>query len=113
MAAPGSSAEGWGIALLVAFEVPNLFSGLLPSLFTISTFTNASAEKAEHAKKWIRKGEIQAAVVSLGLGVGGTVVTKSPWPLLLTILMIMWLGWQYESALRGAADGLRMDMASQ
>jgi len=107
------TAEGWGIALLVAFEVPNLFSGLLPSLFTISTFTGASEEKAEHAKKWIRKGEVQAGVVSMGLGLGGSIVTRSPWPLLLTILMIMWLGWQYESALRGAAHGPRMDMANQ
>lgn len=106
-------AEGWGIALLVAFEVPNLFSGLLPSLFTISTFTNADAEKARHAKKWIRRGEIQAGVVSLGLGIGGAVVTKHPAPILLTIIMIIWLVWQYEHALRGAADGPRMDMANQ
>lgn len=106
-------ASAWGLAFLIGFEVPNLFSGLLPSLFTISTFTNADEGKAEHAKKWIRKGEMQAGIVSIGLGVGGTLVTRSPWPLLLVLLMIGWLLWQYESALRGAADGPHMDMAAQ
>lgn len=93
--------EGLGLSFLIAFEVPNLFSGLLPSLFTISTFTGGDEDKAAHARKWIRRGEIQAGVVSLGLGIGGTVVTGTPWPILLTLAMIAWLVWQYESALRG------------
>ncbi|MEV8530077.1 hypothetical protein AB0451_39395 [Streptomyces sp. NPDC052000] len=108
------NAEGLGLSFLIAFEVPNLFSGLLPSLFTISTFTNSDADKAEHAKKWIRKGELQAGVVSLGLGLGGTIVTKTPWPILLTLLMIGWLVWQYETALRRGTegDGPGLDMAA-
>lgn len=106
------SAEGLGLSFLVAFEVPNLFSGLLPSLFTISTFSSADPEKAAHTKKWIRKGEIQAGVVSLGLGLGGTIVTRTPWPLLLTLIMIFWLVWQYETALRKgtAGAGPQLDM---
>jgi hypothetical protein len=111
MAAQPMGAEGLGLSFLIAFEVPNLFSGLLPSLFTISTFSKGDADKAAHTKKWIRRGEIQAGVVSLGLGLGGTIVTKTPWPMLLTLIMIAWLVWQYETALRkGLSDGPGYDM---
>lgn len=112
--ADAMNAEGLGLSFLVAFEVPNLFSGLLPSLFTISTFSSADPTKAAHTKKWIRKGELQAGVVSLGLGLGGTIVTKTPWPILLTLLMIAWLVWQYETALRRGTDGQGpgLDMAA-
>jgi hypothetical protein len=107
-------AEGWGIAILIAFETPNLFSGFLPSLFTISTFTGSDPAKAAHTKKWIRKGEVQAGTVSLALGIGGTIITGTPWPLLLTMGMIVWLVWNYELALRmGAKSGPRMDIADQ
>ena len=112
MARQPLGAEGVGIALLVAFEVPNLFSGLLPSLFTISTFSGGDADKVEHTKTWIRRGEIQAGVVSLGLGIGGSITTRSPWPFLLTLGMIAWLVYQYETALRKGTDGggLNLDM---
>jgi hypothetical protein len=107
-------AEGWGIAILIAFETPNLFSGFLPSLFTISTFSGSDAAKQQHTKQWIRKGELQAGIVSVGLGIGGTVITRTPWPLLLTLGMIAWLVYNYEHALRkGCADGPGMDIAAQ
>lgn len=107
-------AEGWGIAILIAFETPNLFSGFLPSLFTISTFTGSDAAKQAHTKKWIRKGEVQAGAVSLMLGIGGTIITDTPWPLLLTIGMIAWLVFNYEQALKkGCADGPGIDIDRQ
>lgn len=109
----GMSSEAWGLAFLIAFEVPNLFSGLLPSLFTISTFSGGDSEKREHAYKWIRKGEIQAGVVSLGLGIGGSMVTKSWVPMFMTALMISWLVTQYETALHKGADGPSIDMDKQ
>ena len=106
--------EGWGIALLIAFETPNLFSGLLPSLFTISTFSGADDEKQRHTRKMIRKGERQAGIVSIGLGIGGSILTRTPWPLLLTLGMMAWLIWNYESALRtGCSTGPKMTMNEQ
>jgi hypothetical protein len=111
MAREPMSAEGVGIALLVAFEVPNLFSGLLPSLFTIATFSAGDADKVRHTKRWIRRGEVQAGAVSVGLGVGASIVTKSPWPFLLVLGMIGWLVWQYECALmKGCSDGPGLDI---
>lgn len=111
MAREPLSAEGVGIALLVAFEVPNLFSGLLPSLFTIATFSAGDADKVQHTKRWIRRGEVQAGAVSVGLGVGASIVTKSPWPFLLVLGMIVWLVWQYECALaKGCKNGPGLDI---
>lgn len=111
MARREMSAEGVGIALLVAFEVPNLFSGLLPSLFTIATFSAGDQEKVTHTRRWIRRGEIQAGAVSLGLGAGASMVTKSPWPFVLVLGMMGWLIWQYEVALaKGCSNGPGLDI---
>lgn len=102
-----------GLTVLTAFEVPNMYSGLLPSLFTISTFSGGDEAKAAHTKKWIRKGEIQATVMSLILGAGASSLAGSPWPLLATAAMCGYLLWQYETALRkGLDDGPGLDMAA-
>lgn len=105
--------QGVGFAIVLAFEVPNLFSGLLPSKFTIATFTGQGEERAAHTKRWIRDGEAQATLMSLALAVGGTLLTRSPLPLLFSLAMIAWLLAQYEHALRaGLAGGLKLDMAA-
>lgn len=104
-------AETLGITILIAFEIPNMYSGLMPSLFTISTFTGGDPAKRAHAVKWIRKGEIQATAMSLILGAGASSLAKSPWPFLGAAAMCGYLLWQYESALRGADDGPKLDMA--
>lgn len=107
-----NSLQGLGLAVLVWFEVPNMYSGLLPSLFTISTFTGGDEDKRAHAEKWIRKGEIQATALSLILGAGASALAHSPWPLLGAMAMCAYLLWQYESALRGGQDGPGLDMAA-
>lgn len=100
-----------GITILIAFEIPNMFSGLLPSLFTIATFSGGGEEKVAHTKKWIRKGEIQATIMSLILGAGASAVAKKPWPFLASAAMCAYLVVQYENALRkGSSDGLKLDM---
>lgn len=105
-------AEAIGLTILTAFEVPNLYSGLLPSLFTISTFSGGDESKVAHTKKWIRKGEIQATVMSLALGGGASALAKTPWPFLATLAMCGYLVWQYEGALRKGCDsGPRLNMA--
>jgi hypothetical protein len=108
-------AEGTGqaaaLTVLTVAEIPNMYSGLLPSLFTISTFSGGDSDKQAHTKKWIRRGEIQATAMSMALGIGASVLAKAPWPFLGTVLMCGYLLYQYETALRkGNEAGPGLDM---
>lgn len=104
-------AEAIGLTILTAFEVPNLYSGLLPSQFTIATFSGGDDGKRQHTTHWIRKSEIQATAMSLILGAGASVLAKSPYPFLATAMMCGYLLWQYETALRrGMESGPGMNM---
>lgn len=110
----GPNAAGAGMFLLAMGEAPNFYSGFLPSLFTIATFTGDSEEKAEHTKRWIRRGEIQATGMTLIVGAATSLISGTPWPLLGMFLMAIYLVSQYEFALRkGQKDGLGMDIAGQ
>ena len=110
----GAGSEGFGLALVLAMEVPNLYSAPLPSKMTIATFTGSSPEKQAHTSRWIRSGEIEGTVQALLLGVGGSIWQKSPWPILLVGGMVAWKVWSYEDALRrGAREGLHLDIAGQ
>lgn len=109
----GVTGTGFGLGLLLAMEVPNCYSAPLPSKFTISTFAGGGEDKLIHTKKWIRSGEIEGTIQALLLGVGGTIVTKSPWPLLMVTVMVIWKLWSYEDALKGGNDGLKIDMEKQ
>lgn len=109
----GVTGTGFGLGLLLAMEVPNCYSAPLPSKFTIATFAGGGEEKMIHTKKWIRSGEVEGTIQALLLGIGGTIVTKSPWPLLMVAGMVVWKVWSYETALRGGDDGLKIDMEKQ
>ncbi len=102
------------LTVLVVSEVPNFWSGFLPSLFTIATFSGGDPEKAAHTKRWIRRGEIQAAALSIGLGVSASLLAEEPWPFIGVAFLICYLGYQYEHALRlGLDSGLNIDMQNQ
>lgn len=108
------SHESVALTVLVVAEVPNFWSGFLPSLFTIATFSGGDEDKANHTKKWIRRGEIQATGLSLALGVSASLLAEEPWPFIGVLLLIGYLAWQYEHALRlGLNTGPRIDMDSQ
>ncbi len=108
----GSSAlEGFGLGLILAMEVPNLFSAPLPSKFTIATFTGSHPE---HTARWIRSGEIEAVAQAVLLGIGGSILTSSPWPFILVMGMTAWKVWSYETALSGGiSGGPHIDMNKQ
>lgn len=110
----GDQAEAIGIGLVLAMEVPNLFSAPLPSKFTISTFAGGGPEKLAHTARWIRSGEIEAVLQAILIGVGGALWKKSPWPFVLVMIMTAWKVWSYEDSLRrGSTQGLNLDMAGQ
>lgn len=102
------------LTVLVVAEVPNFWSGFLPSLFTIATFSGGDEKKAAHTKSWIRRGEVQALGLSVALGIAAAILAEEPWPFIGVIVMCLYLVWQYEDALRkGLSKGLNIDMDSQ
>lgn len=102
------------LTVLVVAEVPNFWSGFLPSLFTIATFSGGDADKAAHTKRWIRRGEIQATGLSIALGISASLLAKKPWPFIGVVLLIFYLAYQYENAMKiGMASGPGIDMAQQ
>jgi hypothetical protein len=102
------------LTILTVAEVPNFWSGFLPSLFTIATFSGGDDAKVEHTKHWIRRGEIQATGLSLALGVAASLLAEEPWPFLGVLFLIIYLGYQYEHALKlGMLAGPKVDMAQQ
>lgn len=108
------SHESVALTVLVVAEVPNFWSGFLPSLFTIATFSGGDEEKAAHTKRWIRRGEIQAVGLSVALGISASLLAEEPWPFIGVAFLIVYLGYQYEHALKlGLDSGLMMDIDSQ
>ncbi len=111
---PGRTNEQVALTVLVVAEVPNFWSGFLPSLFTIATFSGGDEEKAAHTKKWIRRGEVQATGLSLALGVAASILAEEPWPFIGVLFLIAYLAFQYEHALKlGLANKDSVDMAQQ
>ena len=111
---PNRSTEQVALTVLVVSEVPNFWSGFLPSLFTIATFSGGDDEKAAHTKRWIRRGEIQATGLSLALGISASLLAGEPWPFIGVAVLICYLAFQYEHALRlGLSSGLDIDMNAQ
>ena len=106
--------SGLGLGLILAMEVPNLYSAPLPSKFTIATFAGGDPEKVEHTRKWIRSGEIEGTIQAILLGIGGSFLTKNPLPFILVMVMVAWKLYSYEDALRGGImDGLNLNMNGQ
>lgn len=105
-------AKGAGLFLLAMGEAPNFYSGFLPSLFTIATFTGDSEQKEAHTKFWIRRGEVQATGLTLAVGAATSLLSESPWPFIGMFLMACYLIFQYERALSGGiSDGLHMGIS--
>jgi|SRR5215469_1731589 len=111
---PQRSHQQVALTVLVVAEVPNFWSGFLPSLFTIATFSAGDDDKAAHTKRWIRRGEIQATGLSLALGISASLLAEEPWPFVGVVLLILYLAYQYEHALRlGMSKGPGINMAAQ
>jgi hypothetical protein len=102
------------LTILVVSEVPNFWSGFLPSLFTIATFSGGDPAKAEHTRRWIRRGEVQATGLSVALGIAASLLAEDPWPFIGVAALIVYLIYQYEHALRlGIDKGMNIDMDAQ
>lgn len=87
--------EQLGLVILSVSEVPNFLAGVLPSLFTIRTFSD-DPEK----RKALRHGELVGGLMSLAVGLGASLVSKSKAPFLACAATLAVFLWQYESAIR-------------
>ncbi len=110
MAAERGRYEAVALFVMVVAEIPNFYSGFLPSFFTIATFSGSQGQ-AEHTRRWIRRGEIQATGLATGLGIATSLLIGEAWPVIGTLLMCGYLVSQYEHALRqGLSTGPGLDM---
>lgn len=85
-----------GVVLLVAAEAPQAYSAFLPSIMTIRTFVGD-----EGAVSDIREGELLGSVFVAGIGVVGSMLSDSPWPLVVAFVTIIVMVGIYEYALNG------------
>lgn len=92
--------ESVALALLAVAEVPNFYSGLLPSLWTIGHFSESENEEARY---WIRRGEVYASVLSLSVGIATSYISRSAIPLFGTLIMAGALLYLYEHALKNGS----------
>jgi hypothetical protein len=107
-------AQAVALSVIIAAEVPNYYSGLLPSLFTIATFSGGDNAKAAHTVRWIRRGEAQGTAQAVALSVAASILAGDPWPFILSMAMCAYYLYQYEHALRsGLASGPGIDMDQQ
>lgn len=72
--------------LTVAVAVPGLYSMFLPSLAALGGTD----------RQQLRIGQAKAGAVSLVLGAAGSALSRSPWPVLATLAMVVFVCWQYE-----------------
>ena len=87
--------EQLGLVILAISEVPNFLAGVLPSLFTIRTFSD-DPEKV----KALRHGELVGGTMSLAVGAGASLVSRSPVPFVGCAATLAVFLWQYEQAIR-------------
>jgi hypothetical protein len=84
-----------GLVILSAAEVPNFLAGMMPSLMTIRTF----ADDPEQLRA-LRRGEVVGSALSLGVGLGASLVADNPAPLLASAAVLAVLLYEYEKAMR-------------
>jgi hypothetical protein len=94
--------ETLGLSLLAATAVPNFLAGLLPSLMTIQRF---GADELDRAA--LRRGQALGSSLALATGLGASLVSESPAPLVTTIVVLAILLAAYEHALRHPVAGAR------
>lgn len=92
-------AAGAGLFILALGEVPNYFSGVLPSWMTIRRF--AADERDTGTLRW---GMVAASVFAFGVGLGASLLAHSALPLLGTAVGVAFLVGGYEWAIRHPHD---------
>lgn len=93
-------AEQLGLTILAASEVPNFLAGMLPSLFTIQTFSD-DPEKV----KALRRGELIGGAMALTVGAGAALVAGNWAPFVACAVILAAMIGAYEHAIRNPIRG--------
>lgn len=88
------NADKVALGLLAAFEVPNFYSGLLPSLMTIRRFG-----AQEEDRSTLQQGVLMATILSSGVIGATSYISKSWLPIVFAGSVMAILIWQYERAI--------------
>lgn len=88
-----------GVVALTVGSVASMLAAFNPSVYTIQT-SGGNAVEARNTRRSIHIGCALGAAISLALGYGATLVTRSWWPLFTTVLALIVVCGAYEWALR-------------
>lgn len=83
-----------GLMMLIIFEIPSIYANLLPY----------PCDLPKAPTGMVRRSEIQAGIMSVGIGFAGSLITNSPLPFFAAVAMAAFLTWHYETANRTAED---------
>ena len=84
--------EGMGVTILAMGDAAAFFSAYNPSIMTAGAFRRKGGEEADNSKRDLYRGASVGTVLALGVAAGGSLVTKSWWPIAGTIgvVAIQW-----------------------
>lgn len=90
-------AEILGITALVVGDAAAFWSANNPSVFTVRAFRRKGGKEAEQTMRDIRIGGAAGTALALFVGLGGSLVTKSWWPVTgaAAIIAFQWLLWEW------------------
>lgn len=102
-----------GLTLMAAADTSNFLSAACPSFMTARTFSSAGNQAMrEGSAQDLRIGMCSACALSLAMGGGATLVTKSWWPLAATLAFLLPQLGLIEYAIRNPR-GYAKSMAAQ
>lgn len=93
--ASNENAAGVGLSVVILLAVPTIFQTFLPPAAEVSQV----APKSPYSSR-IRTSEIWAAVIAVGIGFGGSLVTGTPWPFMGAVAVAAAYIVHFESCLR-------------
>lgn len=98
------NSEFIALSLLAVCSVPQFFSGVVPSLVDVG-----NKENDEKEVYWIRRGELLATIFSLGVGMAGSILARSPIPFIGALLMVAIMLYIYEDAIRNKSGAFQQE----
>ena len=84
------------LMVLTAIQVPGLFGTTTPDRLTLAKCNRNTDHEVYHQ---LRSGQIEGLAMAALLGGATSVVAKSPWPLIGSLVVALYVIWQQENNL--------------